>query len=129
MFESAGGSVRTGRARRAAEAERIQAVSRGVVQERALVTQRLGNEATPEIIARMYAQAAVSADDSHGRGHGLIVQGDNIGWEELADLRMLLAGFADLTAHGGPGATHPDCTACDAATAYQRLNLLIDRVR
>jgi hypothetical protein len=39
----------------------------------------------------------------------------------------LLAGFADPTAHGGPGSTHPDCIACDAAVAYQRLNLLIDR--
>jgi hypothetical protein len=121
--------VRARHAQRAAETERLQAVGRGVDQERVRITDRLGNHATPDVTARMYAQAAVLADDSHGRQHGLIVQADTIGWDELTDLRTLLAGFADPTAHGGPGSTHPDCIACDAATAYQRLNLLIDRPR
>lgn len=114
---------------RETEAERIRAVSQGVEQQRARVIDQLGNQATPQMIARIYARAAVAADDTHGRQHGLITQADHLRWDDLSDRRTLLAGFANPTAHGGPDCSHPGCSACDAALAYQRLTLLLDRRR
>jgi hypothetical protein len=120
--------VRQAPARRTT-AERLQAVGRAVGRARDRVTAQLGNQPTPEIVAQIYARAAVEADDAHGRHRGLIVQDDGVAWSELTDLRIMLAAFADDSAHGSPGSWHPDCGSCDAAMAYRKLAAQIERPR
>jgi len=132
-MRSTGGGGRVGQVPRAksrtGQAERLRAVGLGVAEVRRRVTGQLGNQPTPEIVARLYAQAAVQADDEHGRTLGTIVQGDAVSWNELAEVRILLAGFADGAAHGAPGSWHPDCPGCDAATAYRKVSALLNTAR
>ncbi|HEY6747525.1 MAG TPA: hypothetical protein VI357_17620 [Mycobacteriales bacterium] len=74
-----------------------------------------------DILAAVYAERAVVADDEHGRQQGLVIQADGLIWAELDDLATLVDPVLDPRQHAGPGTWHPDCPACRGAQAAARL--------
>ena len=97
----------------------IGAATRAVLAE--LTRPRPSGQWGPEYLAPIVATSAVAADDDHGRAHGAVVQADELRWEELYALADLIASALDLEHHGGAGTWHPDCSACVAITAHNRL--------
>ena len=51
-----------------------------------------------DLVAGLYAARALTADDDHGREHGVVVQADGLLWAELTDL----VGLARSGARPGP---------------------------
>jgi hypothetical protein len=74
-----------------------------------------------DILAALYADRALVADDEHGRQHGLVIQADGLLWPELDDLATLVEPVLDPRLHAGPGTWHVDCPSCRAAQAAARL--------
>lgn len=74
-----------------------------------------------DILAAVYGERAVVADDEHGRQQGLVIQADGLIWAELDDLATLVDPVLDPRQHAGPGTWHPDCPACRGAQAAARL--------
>jgi hypothetical protein len=101
------------------ELPRINAATRAILVE--LTRLRPAGHWAPEYLAPMIATAAILADDEHGRELGLVVPADQLHWQELYALADLVAPGLDLQHHGGVGTWHPDCRACTAVTAYQRI--------
>jgi hypothetical protein len=74
-----------------------------------------------DVVAAIYAERALVADDDHGRAHGLVVQADGLLWAELDDLARLVAPLLDERQHAGPGSWHADCPGCRGAQAAARI--------
>jgi hypothetical protein len=74
-----------------------------------------------DILAALYGERAVVADDEHGRQHGLVIQADGLIWAELDDLARLVDPVLDPRQHAGPGTWHSDCPSCRGAQAAARL--------
>jgi hypothetical protein len=74
-----------------------------------------------DILAALYADRALVADDEHGRQHGFVIQADGLLWPELDDLATLVEPVLDPRRHAGPGTWHVDCPSCRAAQAAARL--------
>jgi hypothetical protein len=74
-----------------------------------------------DILATVYGERAVVADDEHGRQQGLVIQADGLIWAELDDLATLVDPVLDPRQHAGPGTWHPDCPDCRGAQAAARL--------
>jgi hypothetical protein len=64
---------------------------------------------------------AISADDDHGREHGLVAQADGLRWDELDALAELTAQELDVAGHSGPGTWHPRCPTCTAFGGHRRI--------
>jgi hypothetical protein len=77
----------------------------------------------PELLAHLYAGAAVRADDERGRDAGMVVQADELRWTELQQLLRLAQIEAQIRAEAGGHAVgaHPGCPDCAAITAVTRI--------
>jgi hypothetical protein len=69
-----------------------------------------------ELLANLYAAAALAADDAHGEEHGLISQHYGISKTDLI-LVLDLAATAVEPGHAAPGQLHDNCSSCDAILA------------
>ena len=74
-----------------------------------------------DLFAALYAARAVTADDDHGRTHGIVIQADGLRWAELDDLARIAEPVLDPVRHAGPGSWHPDCPGCRGAQAAARI--------
>ena len=98
---------------------RIAAAARALLAE--MTRPRPSGQWGDEFLAPLFAGRAITADDDHGRGHGLVVQADGLQWAELDALADLTAAALDLGGHGGAGTWHPRCPACTAISAHRRI--------
>jgi hypothetical protein len=98
---------------------RIAAATRAVLAEFERLHELAGHR--PDILARLYAVRAVTADDDHGRAQGLVVQADELRWTELEHLVRLAETRLEPGAHGEVGTWHQDCPDCQAVLAIGRI--------
>jgi hypothetical protein len=68
--------------------------------------------------ARLYASAALAADDKHGREHKLITQHHGITEPDLLDVIALAV---PPSGHGVTGEVHPGCPDCRRVFALGRV--------
>lgn len=104
---------------RSPDLPRLAAARRAILAE--MPNLRSLPQVREDILATVYGERAVVADDEHGRQQGLVVQADGLIWAELDDLATLVDPVLDLRQHAGPGTWHPDCPACRGAQAAARL--------
>jgi hypothetical protein len=83
---------------------RLMAAERGVSAAMGNVLNRVGETWNTRVLARLYASAALAADDKHGREHNLITQHHGITEPDLLDVIALAV---PPVAHGVPGEVHP----------------------
>jgi hypothetical protein len=98
---------------------RIAAATRAVLAEFERLRDLTGHR--PDILARLYAGRALTADDDHGRAHGLVVQADELRWAELEHLVRLAESRLEPGQHADVGTWHQDCPDCQAVLAIGRI--------
>jgi hypothetical protein len=98
---------------------RITAATRAIFAEFDRLRRLTGHR--PDILARLYAERALTADDDHGRAHGLVVQADELRWVELEHLVRLAETALEPGRHADVGTWHPDCPDCQAVLAIGRI--------
>lgn len=101
------------------ELPRVTAAARAIAAE--LLRPRPSGMWTPEFLAPAFAGRALSADDDHGRRHGVVVQADDLRWAELDALAELVEPLIDPREHGGTGTWHPRCRTCSAIAPHRRI--------
>jgi hypothetical protein len=104
---------------RSPDLPRLAAARRAILAE--MPNLRSLPQVRDDILAAVYGERAVVADDEHGRQQGLVTQADGLIWAELDDLATLVDPVLDPRQHAGPGTWHPDCPACRGAQAAARL--------
>jgi hypothetical protein len=97
---------------------RLMAAERGVSAAMGNVLNRVGETWNTRVLARLYASAALAADDRHGREHKLITQHHGIAEPDLLDVIALAVPPAR---HGVTGEVHPGCPDCRRVFALGRV--------
>ena len=97
---------------------RIAAATRAILGE--LARPRPAGQWDTQYLAPALASRALSADDDHGREHGMVVQADQLRWPELQALADVVKPVLDFDQHMTTNAVHPDCPQCTAIQAYRR---------
>jgi hypothetical protein len=97
---------------------RIGAATRAVLAE--LTRLPPSGQRGPQYPAPIIAARATAADDEHGRAHAIAVQADGLRWHDPYVLTDLIASALDVDHHSADG-WHPDCSACTAITAHNRI--------
>lgn len=102
-------------------------VQRSAAAERAMQAAgaELGAALTPNVggekIAHLYGLRVVEADDEHGHRHGLVVQHDDVRWDDVRALARLVGPVVAKLDHPQSGCGVEGCLSCPAVRAWARL--------
>lgn len=104
---------------------RLNAAGRGVSTKMGEVLNHANADWNPQLLAGLYAAAALEADDAHAAERGLITQHHGIARGDLT-AALDLAQQALDGQHAAPGKLHPRCPSCEAALALGRVRNAVD---
>src|SRR5512133_3763676 len=79
------------------EPGRVRAAQRAVLAAMAQVQQSFGPRPDPVAVASLYAGTVLAADDDYGRGAGLVVQRDEVGWADLVAAHAVFARYVEAS--------------------------------
>jgi hypothetical protein len=74
----------------------------------------------PDLLAHLYAGAAIRADDEHGRSNDLVIQADELRWADVQHLLRLAE--AELTACPDADRHNSACPSCTLAATVARIH-------
>ena len=107
-------------------------IVRGIDTQRAAAAERamqaagaeLGAALSPDVgeqkIAYLYGSRLLEADDEHGHRHGLVVQQDQVRWEDVRVLARFVAPIVAGLDHPQPSCVGAGCPSCQAVRAWAR---------
>jgi hypothetical protein len=101
------------------DVRRLTVASRAVLAEYERVRELVGHR--PKMLAYLYGASAVRADDDLGRESGLVVQADELRWDELVELIRVAEEQLAIARHAGLDDWHPGCRDCQAVLAIARI--------